>query len=806
MALRNDSSNNEEDWNYDKVNIEINGTIQSTKSKRSILTAVADHEEKSKTDEIQSPQLLQSPQSNIYINDSNGVKDHEVFNLASIIFTNADLDHSGTITVEELMESTHLSMKLCQAIFRAMKCNDSSFTIDNLYNFIKILKSGSIESKVQVFMNFIDEDGNGGVNETEFNDHVKLKNAAINARLGFLTPGYELSFDSLLKIFMESSKGEDVINSFCNEILEILSKLAIDDIRDSKRKKKRSEIDERSYLERIRDFSIKMFKQCTESKKNRYLSVLVLLQLFLFLYYFCYYYVYLEKAQELAIAKGFGLNLRILSFIMFFTMSRSTMGQLYLVAYLEKIIPLGINLEIHSFLGFSVLFHSIGHVFAHISYEYIRTTGGPTATVLQKSLTNGGWDYRIPGGDGITGYILLAIILIMSTTAIFRGISSSLYAIFYHMHMIGYVLWIVFLCLHVYSLWPWWLAILILYVADMCYDIIFLTTVSNLSFSRPGPDGVTFLSLYSARHPEPGSYYKVKVPSISLTEWHSFSFAGNASSNHLKFFIASSGDWTSALHELVSDSEKRDKALVIVQGPFKAPAGKLFRTHYFDERQKVCLVASGIGITPFLSCIATNIMNAMNAESDKDTFAALFHEDLGELKHQHSSIGFQQENVKLRTTEKDDETRNLHVVWGIREIGELMFFVEYISCMTKLQSQLRQNVVTIDIYLTGIGALHDPAFLIAQTFFSLIVSDKTTSTMNIIYSRPNFDEIIQQHKPSSVYYCGGPAVRDLLDPICSKYKIKFRPEAFDDGGTFVRSVKEFTYKVFGKVCRSFSAQ
>jgi hypothetical protein len=27
---------------------------------------------------------------------------------------------------------------------------------------------------------------------------------------------------------------------------------------------------------------------------------------------------------------------------------------------------------------------------------------------------------------------------------------------------------------------------------------------------------------------------------------------------------------------------------------------------------------------------------------------------------------------------EDDETRILHVVWSIREIGELMFFIEYI--------------------------------------------------------------------------------------------------------------------------------
>jgi predicted ferric reductase len=478
--------------------------------------------------------------------------------------------------------------------------------------------------------------------------------------------------------------------------------------------------------------------------------------------------VYLGKPQELAIAKGFGLNLRILSVGMFFTMCRTTLGNLYLVAYLDKLIPLGLNLEIHSFIGINVLFHSIGHVFAHISYEYIRTDGGPRATVLQKSLTNGGWTYRLNGGDGITGYILLGIILFMSTTAMCRGLSSKFYAIFYHLHIVGYLLWITFLYLHVYSLWRWWLALVVLYMGDLCYDLIFLTTVSTLSLSRPGPDGVTFLSLYSTNHPEAGSYYRIKVPSISLTEWHSFSFAGNSSSNHLKFFIASAGDWTSALHELVSDPARRDKALVIVIGPYKAPAEKLFRNHKYEGRAKNCLVASGIGITPFLSCIATDIMNGLNAESNKDTFDALFHEDLHAVRHKTTKNDFTEEEDFA----EDDETRILHVVWSIREIGELMFFIEYIYQLIKLQDNLREKIVTIDIYLTGLGSIHDPKYLIAQTFFSLIVGEKTTSNMNIFYSRPNFDNIVQKIKPRSMYYCGGALIREMLDPICAKYNIK----------------------------------
>jgi hypothetical protein len=57
----------------------------------------------------------------------------------------------------------------------------------------------------------------------------------------------------------------------------------------------------------------------------------------------------------------------------------------------------------------------------------------------------------------------------------------------------------------------------------------------------------------------------MKVPSISLTEWHPFSLASSVSSHHLTFFVASTGDWTRALHSLVLDKEKRDRTMIMVR-------------------------------------------------------------------------------------------------------------------------------------------------------------------------------------------------------------------------------------------------
>ena len=88
--------------------------------------------------------------------------------------------------------------------------------------------------------------------------------------------------------------------------------------------------------------------------------------------------------------------------------------------------------------------------------------------------------------------------------------------------------------------------------------------------------------------------------------------------------------------------------------------------------------------------------------------------------------------------------------------------------------------------------------MIAQTFFLLIAGERSTECMNIIYSRPDFDDIIKSYSPSSVYYCGGKVIKEMLYIICQKYKIKFRPESFDAGGSFYNEMKNFIRKVFGK--------
>jgi predicted ferric reductase len=254
-----------------------------------------------------------------------------------------------------------------------------------------------------------------------------------------------------------------------------------------------------------------------------------------------------------------------MTILLFFTMARSTMATLYSFEIIKWFVPMGFNIQIHSFIGFATVMHSLGHTAGHIVYHTYFVEGGFGHSFVQASLLRGeAW--RTKGsGDAITGFLLLGSLLLMAWTALTRGNSSLAYKGFSIVHLL-YNTWLIFIFFHVPHLWPWFMSIGALMICERAYDFLRRTTHSTLAYSRPCKNGVTFLSIPRASAPSyPGAYYRIKVPELSVFEWHPFSLASSVSSHHLTFFVASTGDWTRGLHELVSDLNRRNNASIQVE-------------------------------------------------------------------------------------------------------------------------------------------------------------------------------------------------------------------------------------------------
>lgn len=849
----------------------------------------------------------------------------EVITLACDIFEAWDTNNRGYITLDELTFSSKLDSKFVEALGRVLRYSTSDVEAgggssptegggpkiyrEHLIECLSVMKHGDLSAKVKLLVQFMDHDQNHSISFDEIKVYLKVSDDRMLQKLGLAgsesqTAKTSIGYEDILSLFKTSDRGEEAMSIFCAQILRILTQsVPHHNHNNTTGRTRRNSItqmmagnlailQQASQANPVVEYIKKTYHTVsTLSKVNTFKVVLVGLQIFLYVYYFMFHYTR-DYPIPFCVAKGFGLNLRILSILVYLSMARTTMGQLYAIRYLRSLVPLGINIDIHSFIGFSISFHTLGHTFAHIYYKSVTNTFESSFT--QHSLLRGSnWEDKLKG-DSKTGFILLFFIMVMAFTALCRSWSSSYYKLFAWVHYL-YILYLPMLFLHVPNLFPYFLAIFSLMVLERGYDLWQCTIYTTLQHSRPCANGVSFLSVPRFHLLSyPGAYYRIKIPQLSVNEWHPFSSAGSTSSHHLSFFIGSSGDWTRALHKLLSDPRARPLTLVEVQGPFLAPSSQaLIR----KPRSNILCVASGIGITPFFSLMATKVSDELSYENDRVLYSQLFSETLQRSQHEvekNSLIQVFQQQWKLASTvspdtkektapissalssavisvkrsmsssnsiveaekkrsptnkqtmdllmAEDDDARQataqnsvektipvpqtkvdeqfeipmlaedkvmdddedegslLKVVWTIRDMSELRFYLDYVHHLVKSQNQLihpqhdveantgtrkgppKRAVVEVEVYLTGLGSSTDPVYMLSQTLFLLSVANQSSSYMKIHFGRPDLKKIVSASKPDEVYYCGGNILKETLREVCLEKSIPFHPEDFDSGG------------------------
>eukprot|EP00448_Togula_jolla_P019075 CAMPEP_0170577638 /NCGR_PEP_ID=MMETSP0224-20130122/5034_1 /TAXON_ID=285029 /ORGANISM="Togula jolla, Strain CCCM 725" /LENGTH=867 /DNA_ID=CAMNT_0010900563 /DNA_START=52 /DNA_END=2656 /DNA_ORIENTATION=+ len=128
---------------------------------------------------------------------------------------------------------------------------------------------------------------------------------------------------------------------------------------------------------------------------------------------------------------------------------------------------------------------------------------------------------------------------------------------------------------------------------------------------RPGKGGSTEGSLTYLRVSKPpylwrfscGEYAFVNMPDYSWFQWHPFTICSGDQDSTVDFLISSVGDWTHELAKRCSAALDETRALprICLDGPYMAPTQSAMT-------QKVLIaVGAGVGITPFLSLLASII-------------------------------------------------------------------------------------------------------------------------------------------------------------------------------------------------------
>lgn len=139
----------------------------------------------------------------------------------------------------------------------------------------------------------------------------------------------------------------------------------------------------------------------------------------------------------------------------------------------------------------------------------------------------------------------------------------------------------------------------------------------------------------------PGMYVYLNIPSVAQHEWHPLSLAGPCSDENLSVMLRGSGDWASEVYQLLKaaalrptpaitrlrpcstadDSTYEDSTgfevlsdlRIHVDGPFGAPAVA------YSRYAVVLLVATGVGVTPFLSMLANAVEESAALDTPQST-------------------------------------------------------------------------------------------------------------------------------------------------------------------------------------------
>ncbi|WP_446902422.1 ferric reductase-like transmembrane domain-containing protein [Burkholderia sp. YIM B11467] len=405
------------------------------------------------------------------------------------------------------------------------------------------------------------------------------------------------------------------------------------------------------------------------------------------------HYAALNAPMEVRLARASAAAIYFNSALIFLPMLRFFLSN-NMVRKITGILPLHYAIEAHIIIAYTLTFFSLVHVLA-----YLALYGGNGQTWLANIKSR-------PANS--TGIALTFLLFLLVCGAYSR--KSKKFEYFYYSHYL--FIPFVSLCFWHAPKFAYWTCLpFFLYLSDRFIRFFWMTksaTVAKIDHVRD--DTHITLTRPEFFSYQAGDYAFLCVPSISRLEWHPFSLV-NAPANRgdLTFTVRRCGTWTQSLTKLKVGSQIR------IDGPFASPSRELL------ECSHSIIIASGIGITPFISFF--------NDLLDKPT-------------------GFHQKIV-LYWLERD--ARN---------------FAEFHSLLLKLHEQLF-DVLELNLIAgkdSNDAMLNQP--FIYQRKIDWNDEFKALAALN------------EKNSPATVFFCGNRIMSSHLRSATKPYGFKFRTESF----------------------------
>ncbi|XP_042466950.1 putative respiratory burst oxidase homolog protein H isoform X1 [Zingiber officinale] len=675
---------------------------------------------------------------------------------------------------------------------------------DELKEFWEEMTDQNFDSRLQIFFDMCDKNGDGKLSEDEVkeiiilsasaNKLVKLKHhAATYAALIMeeLDPdglGYiELwQLETLLQGMVCSQGSENTIKSSHTLARTMIPKRY------------------RNPINRVITTTVDFVYE--NWKRIWVLSFWLLLNIVLALWKFAQYKsraAFEVMGYCVCIAKAAAETLKLNMALILIPVCRNTLTRLRSTC-LSSVIPFDDNINFHKTIALAITIGTSVHTLAHVTCDFPRLITCPNSKFMSTLGPN--FNYKQPtyltlveSAPGVTGILMIFIMAFAFTLAThsFRrsvvklpsplhhlaGFNAFWYA--HHLLVIAYILLIIhsyfiFLTKEWYKKTTWmYLAVPVSFYA--CERII--RTVRENSYAVSIVKAAIYpgnvLSIHMKKplgfKYKSGMYLFVKCPDVSTFEWHPFSITSAPGDDHLSVHIRTLGDWTTELRNLfgkvceaqvtskkanlvrlettvVADAQSsKDTSFrfpkVYIDGPYGAPAQS------YKKYDILLLIGLGIGATPFISILKDLLNNIKN------------NEDLQRMQNPDPS------NIK------SNGPGRAYFYWVTREQGSFEWFK---GVMNDVAESDHNNAIEMHNYLTSVYEEGDARSTLIAMVQSLQhaksgVDIVSGSRIRTHFARPNwrkvFSDLANTHKAAriGVFYCGSPALTKQLRDLSQEF-------------------------------------
>ncbi|CDY63433.1 BnaCnng42100D [Brassica napus] len=656
--------------------------------------------------------------------------------------------------------SKEFAEELFDALCRRRSIMVDKITLQELYEFWYQIADESFDSRLQIFFNMVNKNGDGRITENEVKElnvilfHVSLlTNASLENIIILSASANNLSrlrerAEEYAALIMEELSPDGLPSQYIE--LKDLEMLLLHKDTPQSYSQPFSQTS-RALSQNLKDMRWGISRSLLYSFQDNLKRIWVLtLWLMIMVVLFMWKCVQYKRKDAfhvmgycLVVAKGAAETLKFNMALILLPVCRITITYLRSTA-LSHSMPFDDSLNFHKTISIAIIIGMLIHACSHLACDFPRII---TATdvdykrylVHYFGVTRPTYFDLVKGPVGITGFIMVIFMLIAYTLASRRlrrnltklpkpfdkltGFNAFWYS--HHLLLAVYVL----LIIHGVSLFleqTWYHQTIWMYLA--C-PVLLYGGERMLRFFRsrlyrvetckvviyPGNVIVLHMSKPTSFEYKSGQYIFVQCPAVSKFEWHPFSITSSPGDDYLSIHIRQLGDWTEGIKKAFSvicqapdagksgllradGPNKTSLPELLIDGPYGSPA----QDHW--KYDVLLLVGLGIGATPFIS-ILRDLLNKIIQQHEQAEGPSGSCSNSNVSSDQSFSCLNSEPGNRISTNRTGMlNTKNAYFYWVTREQGSFDWFRQI---MSEIADSDIKGVIEMHNYLTSMYDVGD---------------------------------------------------------------------------------------------------